>query len=32
MLLAVTRWASACELEKRHVLVDDEWVELPDED
>lgn len=32
VLLAVARWASACELEKRHVLVDGKRVELPDED
>jgi hypothetical protein len=30
VLHAVARWASACELESRHVLVDDEPVELPD--
>ncbi len=29
VLLAVARWAAACELGRRHVLVDDEPVELP---
>lgn len=30
VLLAVARWAAACELEPRHVLVDDKPVELPE--
>jgi hypothetical protein len=30
VLLAVARWASACELEQQHVLVDGERVELPE--
>jgi hypothetical protein len=30
VLLAVARWATACELDQRHVLVDGEQVELPD--
>jgi hypothetical protein len=30
VLLAVARWVAACELERRHVLVDDEPVELPE--
>lgn len=29
VLLAVARWAAVCEIEHRHVLVDDEPVELP---
>jgi hypothetical protein len=29
VLLAVARWAAACELDHRHVLVDDEPVALP---
>jgi hypothetical protein len=29
VLLAVARWAAACELGRRHVFVDDEPVELP---
>ena len=29
VLLAVARWAAVCELDERHVLVDDEPVELP---
>jgi hypothetical protein len=29
VLHAVARWVAACELERRHVLVDDEPVELP---
>jgi hypothetical protein len=29
VLHAVARWAATCELERRHVLVDDEPVELP---
>jgi hypothetical protein len=32
VLLAVARWASASDLEPRHVLVDDEPVELPEAD
>jgi hypothetical protein len=30
VLHAVARWATDCELEQRHVLVDGEQVELPD--
>ena len=30
VLLAVARWAVACELEQRRVLVDGEPVELPE--
>ncbi|MFL5923371.1 MAG: hypothetical protein ACJ75Q_08605 [Gaiellaceae bacterium] len=30
VLLAVARWAAACELEQRQVLVDGEPVELPE--
>ena len=30
VLHAVARWVVACELERRHVLVDDEPVELPE--
>ena len=30
VLQAVARWAAACELEQRHVLVDGEPVELPE--
>jgi hypothetical protein len=30
VLLAVARWAVACELEQRHVLVDGERVQLPE--
>jgi hypothetical protein len=30
VLLAVARWAVACELKQRHVLVDGEQVALPD--
>jgi hypothetical protein len=30
VLLAVARWAAACELKPEHVLVDGEQVELPD--
>ncbi|MDX6506455.1 MAG: hypothetical protein QOG06_1099 [Gaiellaceae bacterium] len=30
VLHAVARWVAACELEQRHVLVDDEPVELPE--
>lgn len=29
VLLAVARWAAVCEVDRRHVLVDDEPVELP---
>jgi hypothetical protein len=29
VLLAVARWATACELEQQQVLVDDEPVNLP---
>lgn len=29
VLLAVARWAAACELGRRHVFVDDKPVELP---
>jgi hypothetical protein len=29
VLLAVARWAVACELEQQHVLVDDKPVSLP---
>ena len=32
VMLAVARWASASDLEPRHVLVDDEPVELPEAD
>jgi hypothetical protein len=30
VLLAVARWAVACELEQRHVLIDGQQVALPD--
>jgi hypothetical protein len=30
VLHAVSRWVAACELDQRHVLVDDEPVELPE--
>ena len=30
VLLAVARWAAACEVERRQVLVDGEQVELPE--
>jgi hypothetical protein len=30
VLHAVARWVAACELERRHVLVDDEPLELPE--
>ena len=30
VLHAVARWAAVCQLEQRHVLVDDEPVELPE--
>ena len=30
VLHAVARWVAACELGQRHVLVDDEPVELPE--
>jgi hypothetical protein len=30
VLHAVARWAAVCQLERRHVLVDDEPVELPE--
>ena len=30
VLLAVTRWAVACELEQQRVLVDGEPIELPE--
>jgi len=30
VLHAVARWVAACDLERRHVLVDDEPVELPE--
>jgi hypothetical protein len=29
VLLAVARWVAACELDRQHVLVDDEPVDLP---
>ena len=32
VLLAVARWAAACEVERRQVLVDGEPVELPEPD
>ena len=30
VLLAVARWAVACDLDERHVLVDGERIELPE--
>jgi hypothetical protein len=30
VLQAIARWVAACELERQHVLVDDEPVELPE--
>jgi hypothetical protein len=30
VLQAIARWVAACELERRHVLVDDQPVELPE--